>query len=321
MDFVQVSIKGELFDRPSARVDGHTIFVPPGWLRIATVYDEDWQPFELDNPTAIVSGLKAGLLKSDLFTFGQKLPQTQPKHAYPFVWDNIAAIPLTTFAEWWEKKISQETRRNVRLATKRGLALREVDFNDELAHGIKQIYDETPYRNGREFWHYGKAFEAVKRENATYLDKSQFIGAYFGSELVGFLKMVQVNNFASIMQIIAKNKHQERRPMNALIAKAVELCCDRELSHLVYCKYTYGKNEQSSLTEFKRRSGFEKILVPKYYVPVTVKGRIAMGLRLHLGLKEALPKWLTEHLIRLRAAYYQRLASFRTPRENCVRSL
>jgi hypothetical protein len=158
--------------------------------------------------TAIIQALRQHPLKADIFTFVQKLPYTQPKFDYPVVWDNVAGIPLATFEEWWEKRLSQDTRRNIRLASKRGLIVQAVPFSDELARGIVEIYNETPVRNGRRFWHYGKDFETVKRENSTYPERSQFIAAYSDSELIGFFKMVFVNNVASVLQILSKNRHR-----------------------------------------------------------------------------------------------------------------
>ena len=98
-----------------------------------------------------------------------------------------------------------------------------VNFDDQLVRGISDIYNETPIRQGRKFWHYGKSFEQVKAENATYPDRSEFIGAFFNGELIGFIKFVMVNNVARIMQIVSLEAHTDKRPTNALLAKAVEI--------------------------------------------------------------------------------------------------
>ena len=72
-------------------------------------------------------------------------------------------------------------------------------------------------------------------------------------------------------------KHFDKRPTNALIAKAVEICEQRGFAYLTYCNYVYN-DPDSSLTEFKRRNGFEQVLVPRYYIPLTLQGRIALKL-------------------------------------------
>jgi hypothetical protein len=306
-NFAEVSVKGVIHKVPAAKIDGLTIIAAGSWLKMASIQSEDWWPGEVEDPAALIGKLREQRLKADIFTFSQKLPHTEPRFKYPMIWDNVAAIPITTFEDWWEKRLSQDTRRNVRLAAKRGLEVQAVTFSDELVRGLSEIYNETPFRNGRRFWHYGKDIETIKRENSTYSDRSEFIAAHCGSELVGFFKMVYVNNVASIMQILSKDKHQDKRPMNAMIAKAMEICCAKGVSHLMYRKYVYGKNQQGSLTEFKRRNGFEQILLPKYFIPFTAKGKLAMRLNLHLGIKEVLPTGLTSFLLNLRKKRYERL--------------
>jgi hypothetical protein len=90
--------------------------------------------------------------------------------------------------------------------------------------GIQQIYNEAPLRQGRPFWHFGKDFDTVKRENGTYLERSEFLGAHLHHELIGFIKIIYVDRIATLIQILAKNEHQDKRPMNALVANAVKLC-------------------------------------------------------------------------------------------------
>ena len=314
--FAQVSVKGKIHQLPAISVEGRTIIEGQGWLKIASIQSEQLQPGHVEHPEAIIRALRQQPLKADIFTFVQKLPHTQPQFDYPFVWDNVAAIPLTTYDEWFEKRLSQDTRRNVRLASKRGLVVEAVPFSDELVNGIVEIYNETPVRNGRRFWHYGKDFEKVKRENATYPERSQFIAAYSGSELVGFIKLVFVDNVAWVIQILSKNVHKDKRPMNALVSKAVEICCAAGKSHLIYSKYVYGTFENSSLTEFKRRSGFEKVLLPQYFVPLTLRGKVAMRFGLHLGLTTLLPKGLTAFLLGLRKSYLEHNMGGRKPAES-----
>jgi hypothetical protein len=122
--------------------------------------------------------------------------------------------------------------------------------------------------------------------------------------LIGFIKLVHMGKIASILHIVSKGHHQDRRPTNALLAKAVEVCSERKQSHLLYGKYTYGKKTDSSLTEFKRRNGFEKIPIPRYYIPLTNKGRLIIKLKLHLGLLGILPPRLISFLLKLRSEAY-----------------
>ena len=159
--------------------------------------------------------------------FARPLPACEPCYPYHFDWDNAAIVRTVDFADWWES-LPQETRKNVRRSQRRGVEVRPVVFCDEFVRGISKIYNETPIRQGRRFWHYGKSFEQVKSANATYLDRSEFIGAFLDGKLIGFMKFVVVNNVARIMQILSLDAHTDKRPTNALLAKAVEICCREE---------------------------------------------------------------------------------------------
>lgn len=275
------------------------------FLRIAEVHDEIWLEGEaVQNPEVLIARLKREGAKADIFSFGQKIPDTTPKHKYHFEWDNFAVIPLTNYNAWWDG-LPQESRRNVRIAGKKGAVIKAVEFDEEFVRGISGIYNESPTRQGRAFPHYGKSLETVKKENGTYVERSQFIGAYLGDELIGFIKMVYIDDVASLMQILSKNGHLDKKPMNAMLAKAVELAAERGSKFLVYRKYTYG-NVYSPLTEFKRRNGFVELKYPRYYIPLTLKGRLAMRLRLHLGLRDALPPGLIRRLTSLRSWFNEK---------------
>jgi hypothetical protein len=195
----------------------------------------------------------------------------------------------------------------VKRAEKRGVVVRTTGFDDDLVRGIKEIYDETPVRQGRPFWHYGKSLEVIRKENASYLERSEFIGAYCGSELIGFMKIVYVNELARMMQILAKARHYDKRPMNALIAKAVEICEKRNSSYLTYGNYTYGNKRRDPVVDFKRRNGFEAIHFPRYFIPLTLKGRLALRAKLHLGIRGVLPAGALYYLLTLRTWMRNRL--------------
>jgi hypothetical protein len=300
-----VNVKGKARRASATEVDGRVVVVDGRWLKVAHVRDEEVaENAALESPDAFIANLLESGLQADLFAFRQNLIDPIPRLRYAFAWDNLAVIPVTSYADWWDKRLSQDTRRNVRRAQKRGVVVAAVPFNDDLVSGIKTIYDETPLRQGRPFWHYGKALNTIKEENGTYLDRSAFIGAFFDGKLIGYIRMVYVDGAASIVQILSKNEHYDKRPANALIAKAVELCEQNGKSHLIYCNYDYGKDENSPLTEFKRRNGFEKMSVPRYYVPLTPRGRFAMEVNLHRGIREVLPQKLVDLMRRLRTRFY-----------------
>ncbi len=300
--FTELSVKGKAVRVEAIPIHDRLIVVTGRWLKTATVKGEAWLDGEaVSDPPLFIRALKESRLRPDLFSFAQTLHERQPKYEYPVEWDNVAAIPLTTYDAWWERQISRKTRQEVNRAERMGVAVRQVEFNDDLVRGISGVYNETPIRQGRPFWHYGKDLEAVKRENSTYLDRSEFAAAYCGDEMVGFIKLVYGNRIASFMQILSKTSHNDKRPLNALIAKAVEMAAKKGCAYLVYGQYTYDNKKDSSIVEFKRRSGFEEVLFPRYFVPLTAKGRIALKFRLHLGYRRLLPEKLVKILLSLRA--------------------
>jgi hypothetical protein len=172
-----------------------------------------------------------------------------------------------------------------------------------------EIYNETPIRQGRKFWHYGKDFETVKHELSTYMDRGHFIGAYLDEELIGFMKLVSVNKTFVVFHFLSKNEHRDKSVMNALIAKAVEFSVERGIQHLIYGRFTYGNKTNSPLADFKHRNGFEKIKIPKYHIPLTLKGRVALKLNLHRGILGILPPGLLTLLVNLRAKILQMRSS------------
>jgi hypothetical protein len=301
VNFAEIRVKGKNTMVPSVEIDGRTVIVTGKWIKTAAIRDEEVVEGDpVKNPAAFITALTKGDLKADVLTFFQRPPDVTPKFKYHFEWDNYAAVPITTFQDWWENRLPQEARKNTRRSAKRGVVVKAVPFDDELARGIHKLCNETPVRQGRPFWHYGKDFETVKREHATYLERSEFIGAYFQDELIGFIKMVYVDRVAVIFHILALNSHYDKRPMNALITKAMEVCAQKGVGYFVYDKYIYGNKKDSSLVEFKRRNGFEQINFPRYYIPLTLKGRIYVDLRLYRGAIGLLPEPVLKRLLRIR---------------------
>lgn len=301
---IPVSIKGVTRPMPAFLIQDRAVVVSGGFIRQGSLHDEEWlEGPALPRPEEFIGELKELRPKVDIFSFIDSQPDYPERRPYHFEWDNVAVINATSYDAWW-KGLSQDSRRNVRLAEKRGARIAEVPFDDQLVAGIKGIYDETPIRQGRQFWHYGKAADLVRLDNATYVERSRFIGAFVGDELIGFIKVVMVGNMARIMQILSKNAHFDKKPANAMIAKAVEIAQREGKRYLGYCRYTYGNKRNSSITEFKRRNGFEELKFPRYYLPLTAKGKLLLRSGLHRGVKEILPEPVTNFLLGARAKFY-----------------
>jgi hypothetical protein len=286
-------------------VCGKEIKVTGRFLKTGTVSAEGYN--FLDDPEATILELRKSS-DVDLFTFIPRLAERDKVYNYPTEPDNAAALTITTFDNWWTKQINGKTRNKARVAEKRGLTVREVPFDDALARGIHEIYNEAPIRQGRIFPHYGKDFETVKTMSATFLDRSVFIGAYLEEQLVGFLKFTfdEVRSQASVMHILSMMKHRDKSPTNALIAEGVKACADRNVPYLIYSNFSYGKKQKDSLAEFKENNGFERLEFPRYYVALTSTGRLALRLGLHHSLSERMPESIASTLRHYRTMWYMR---------------
>jgi hypothetical protein len=275
-------------------------------LRIARL-DADLYQF-LSDPKPMIDRLRTSQDRIDIFTFMQSLPNTAPKYSYPMEWDNLAVLPISTFEDWWTKQIGTKTRNKARQAEKKDIIIREVNFDEKLVRGIWEIYNETPMRQGRPFRHYGKDLNTVYKDEATYLDYSTFIGAFQGEELIGFIKLVadETGTQAGLMNILSKIQHKDKAPTNALIAQAVKSCADRGISYLVYANYAYGNKQHDSLSDFKERNGFKRVDIPRYYVPLTRFGGLALRMGFHHRLTERLPEFMTSKIRELRKHWYDR---------------
>lgn len=309
MAYGEISWRGRTLRVPAQEVDGALVVVSGRSMRIATVRDEEWlDKVPIPRAAQFVQQLRATGLRADVLSFGTGPALIDAEASVPGAVveaENVAVIDTSDFKAWWEG-LPQEARKNTRRAAKRGVVVAEMPFDDRLVRGIQRIYDEAPIRQGRRFWHYGKDLETVRRENGTYLDRSTFLVAQLGDEVIGFIKWVRVGRVARIMQILCLNAHQDKRPIIALIAKAAEVCHSQGLQYLVYGKYTYGNKGDSSITEFKRRLGFRQLDYPRYHVPLSAWGRIALRLSLHRGLTGLVPAPLLQRMLRWRAAWYQR---------------
>lgn len=304
---IEISIRGQWVPVPAFEANGHTIVTTGRWLKMAAIHDEEWLEREFTEPEACLATLRAlpASARPDIFTFTQKVPHAVPRHDYAMEWDSVAVAAFRSFDEWWNE-LPRETRKNVRRAQKRGVVLGTHDFDDDLIRGIAAIQNECPVRQGRKYQHYGKTLDQVRRDHRSFSQRSDFITAHFDGELIGVLKLVHRGQVASIMQINTLMSHYDKRPANALLAKAVELCEARGVSHLVYGKFNYGNKDESGLRDFKGRHAFHNLHVPRYYVPLTHWGKFCVSTRLYRDLHCMLPGWVIKNAVDLRAKWYER---------------
>ncbi len=267
----------------STVIDDKQIVFHGKWIRTARL-EHEWYE-DVTNPENLIQGLRNFKQKADVLTFWQRLPDTKPLFNYRMQLDPIAALPIGDYSHWWEKQIDGKTRNMVRRAEKKGVQVRLSDFDDKFVEGMTSIFNETPIRQGKHFWHYGKDRETVKREFSRYLFREEVFGAYLGEELLGFGMLAFAGRYALLGQIISKIAHRDKAPNNILLAKAVERCAEKKIPYLVYAKWIDGP-----LGEFKRHNGFQKVDLPRYFVPLSTKGRLFLALGLQTGLAGFVPQ-------------------------------
>jgi hypothetical protein len=222
-------------------------------------------------------------------------------------WDNFAALPVSSFDNWWSKQIDNKTRNMARKAAKKGVETRRAQFGNELVRGIWQIYNECPVRQGRRFRHFGKSIEQVHREEATFLERSTFIGAYLDGQLIGFIKLTvnEARTQAGLMNIVAMIRQRDKAPTNALLAEAVRFCADAGIPYLVYASFAYGNKRPDSVSDFKRNNGFQRVDVPRYYVPLTRTGALGLRFGLHKRIADRIPEMVAARLREARETWYR----------------
>ena len=282
-------------------INGKRMTIEGKVLRIAKLdpwFQQEW--FEdIENPEMLIDALQKSNDRPDILTFWQRLPDTEPKYSYPMELDSIAALPVKSYSFWWEKQIERKARNKVRKAQKNGVIVKPATFDDRFVHGITSIFNETPIRQGRHYLHYGKDFETVKRQFSRFLFREEIFGAYLGEELLGFIMLADAGRYGWLGQIISKISYRDLAPTNALLAKAVERCAQKGLPYLVYALWL-----DDSLGDFKRSNGFQRFDLPRYFVPLTKKGKLALKLGLHRGWKEGVPKPIKKALKKLRRGWY-----------------
>ena len=285
--------------RDSVRIKNLAFVISGKLITTAHLTEKDEWLRDVEDPDEVVRALKSAPTRIDLFRFWQRIPESVAKFGYYKEWRQIAAIPIKDYQHWLTKQISPSARNKVRKTEKFGVTIQETQLNDELVRGIMEIFNQSPVRRGKRFWHYGKDFETVKKEMSLDLRDSIFITAYHENELIGFIKLYLTDRYAMITLILDKTAHRDKAPMNGMIAKAVEVCAQRHIPYVAYTVWRRGEHGQ-----FQESNGFERIAVPEYFVPLTLRGELALRLGMHKGIKGLIPEKVMIWRLVLRAKWY-----------------
>ena len=128
----QISVTGQMKSVPAWRVGDLAVIVTGSLIKVAEIFDAYWlEADRLPDPRDVVQRLSTVAGKPDLFTFTQRVPETEPKFDFHLDWDNVAVIPVSTHAHWLQKQISPATRRNVKTSEKKGVVVRISPFDEQ----------------------------------------------------------------------------------------------------------------------------------------------------------------------------------------------
>jgi hypothetical protein len=273
-------------------INGKEITVRGTLLRTARLRHE-WCQF-LDRPADEIEELRRQRPIADVFTFVREISDPSTGFSFHSEPATVAVLPVATYQKWWDE-MGFKARNKVRKGLKSGVQIRSAELTHEFAQGVESIYNETPVKQGRRFYHYGKTAREIEEELASFRDQSLLVGAYWQGELIGFMKLFRGKSVLRTVHIIVKTAHRDKCVMDALIAKGVELCEENEAEYLHYGSWTEG-----GIGAFREKHGFRKMDVPRYFVPLTFRGELIIGLGLHRPIRDRLPQVMVKFLKELR---------------------
>jgi len=277
----ELNVRGSYVQADAVWLDNKVVVAWGKLFKTAWILEDLYA--DVNDPELLIKGMEEAGLKADIFTFFERFPEAKPKFDYYMEWDAYSILPVTTYDDWYQNQIRKTTRHAIRTAEKRGVVTRITEFNDDLVKGVMNIYNETPTRQGKPFWHYEKEFEVLKEDLSRDLDRCDFIGAYHDDALIGFVKLLYADNVADPVLCISMMEHYDKRPNNALLAEVVKIAEGKNLPYI-----HYGSWRRGSHAKFLASNGFQKVLCPRYFIPLTVKGKIVLKLRLHKDLNRVL---------------------------------
>lgn len=129
----------------------------------------------LTDPLSMIASLRQGPRVADVFTFIHEVCDKE-EHTYKFNKESSSAavLSISTYNVWWDN-LGYKVRNKIRKAIKNGVEVRLVNLSDDLVEGVVGIYNESPVRQGKKFWHYGKDAEVIKQDLSPFLDRCIFL--------------------------------------------------------------------------------------------------------------------------------------------------
>ncbi len=268
-------------------------------LRTASLLNEYNQ--DVGNPQVLIDAIRSWGRRIDLLTFIQRPEAKEPKYDTWWEPEEIAALPLTSFDEWWNCQIGKDTRRKVLRAEKAGVVVKHVPLNDYLIEGVTRIFNETRFKRGKPHRHYGKKFAQVKAILERDCERCEFIAALFEGELIGFVKLLYTDRLTRPVLNLAMFAHRDKMTNFALMA---EVARSTAREGIPFVTYGIWKSRRQGMREFLISNGFGPLKIPRFYVPLNIIGRMALSIGIQGGLVRNIPDPLMTQLLAVRSRWY-----------------
>ncbi len=233
---------------------------------------------------------------TDLFTFVQRtfLQGSAEKENGLFrASDPIGLLTIDNYDRWF-KSTTQSVRRMTRKGVRVGLETRIAHIDDAFARSALKIYNETPIRQGRRYSGYGMTLAEAKKKFSED-KKSEVFGTYFHDELVGLMAISFGDRVAAFTTFISLISHRLKYPNDLMIATAVKRCEEKGYRYLTYGNMGFNPG----LDFFKKAHGFKIFNAPRYYIPLTLRGKLAIKLRVYRSFQHSIPISIVRPLLPL----------------------
>lgn len=280
-----------------------TILSPQRPMAMASLLDEDY----LDGEIVDLGSLKTFLAGLDsppwFFRYSTLAHLGACAGGGTFDVDNRSCLRVEDPDYWGKKVVAKDVRESLRRIRREGVEVREMPFNASSCEDISTLFNESPIRQGKRYWHYGKSAAQIQEELSPLASRSLYVGAYHRGRLVGFTQVVRLESIGVLrtVHVLGSLVSRKVRPVTAMIDWMVRYGWENGFQRIVYGKHDYGNASNDSLTAFKSRHGFRSEPLRIDYHCLCPQGAWYLAAGLHRNLREMTPRHLALFLKKARS--------------------
>jgi hypothetical protein len=180
----------------------------------------------------------------------------------------LAVLRLPSSYDRWYESLDKRVRHAIRTSR---TSVEQCTI-DEGTKAIASIYTDIEERQGQPFPFHN--IDAAELERIMVRRKeSVFFHGLADGRLVGAARIIPSisEGFAILASLISRGSDFDKKPNDRLLAGLVEWAIQKQIGLLVYDYLA-----DDSLGFFKRRHGFCPLSVPRFGVPLTARGSLAL---------------------------------------------